>query len=167
MGAKVAVIYWSRGGSTEQMAKAVAAGLKESGVDADLFKVSEVDSSVADKYNGFALGCPAMGKEVLEEKVFEPFFASIEKKLKGKDVALFGAYGWGDGKWMREWTERAEADGAKVLKPGLIVKTSTDFMSRIKQAFGKEQKIDQKPCLDYGRKLAERFAKGQKLHNSK
>jgi flavodoxin short chain len=153
MEAKVAVIYWSRGGSTEQMAIAVAAGLKEAGVDADLFKASEVDSSIVGKYSGFALGCPAMGKEVLEEKTFGPFFASIEKKLKGKEVALFGAYGWGDGKWMKDWTERAEAGGATVLKPGLIVKTSTDIKSRIKKAFGKEQMID-------GRKFAERFAKG-------
>ena len=34
-----------------------------------------------------ALGCPAMGAEVLEECEFEPFFTELEGKLAGKKVA--------------------------------------------------------------------------------
>ena len=40
--------------------------------------------------------------------------ASCESKLKGKRLALFGSYGWGDGEWMRNWEETCIADGANL-----------------------------------------------------
>ena len=59
---------------------------------------------------------------VLEESEFEPFFTAIEGALSGKTIALFGSYGWGDGEWMRNWEERAKADGAVLVNDeGLIV----------------------------------------------
>ncbi|MBR3524237.1 MAG: flavodoxin, partial [Lachnospiraceae bacterium] len=64
---------------------------------------------------GFAMGCPAMGDEVLEESEMEPFVAEVETIVKGKTVALFGSYGWGDGQWMRDWTERMKNAGATVV----------------------------------------------------
>ena len=42
-----------------------------------------------------------MGSEELEESEFAPMFEGCEPKLKGKKIALFGSYGWGDGEWMR------------------------------------------------------------------
>lgn len=77
--ANTAVIYWSQTGNTEAMARAIAEG-----ADADLFSVSEVSSEQALTYGRLALGCPAMGAEVLEEEEFEPFFAALESKLCGK-----------------------------------------------------------------------------------
>lgn len=47
-----------------------------------------------------------MGAEVLEEGEMEPFVEEVEKFAKGKNIALFGSYGWGDGEWMREWESR-------------------------------------------------------------
>ena len=42
-------------------------------------------------------------------------------KLSGKKVALFGSYGWGDGEWMRNWTEQVKGAGAEVVNgEGLI-----------------------------------------------
>lgn len=113
---KTAVIYWSGTGNTESMAAAVAEG-----AGAELFAVSDFNGNIAD-YDKIAFGCPAMGAEVLEEDVFEPFFAEIEGSLSGKTVALFGSYGWGDGEWMREWEERVTNDGATLVNgEGLIV----------------------------------------------
>ena len=109
--ANTAVIYWSQTGNTEAMARAIAEG-----ADADLFSVSEVTPEQALTYGRLALGCPAMGAEVLEEEEFEPFFAAIESKLCGKKVALFGSYGWGDGQWMRDWQERVTASGASLYR---------------------------------------------------
>ena len=106
---KTAVIYWSGTGNTEAMANAVAEG---AGVDA----VTVYDfSGNAEEFDALALGCPAMGAEVLEEDEFEPFFAGIEGKLSGKKVLLFGSYGWGDGEWMHNWQERVTAAGAELI----------------------------------------------------
>lgn len=79
-----------------------------------------------DGYDKFAFGCSAMGAEVLEENEFEPFFTSIEGQLAGKNVALFGSYGWGDGQWMRDWQDRIQADNAILFKEGLIINGTPD-----------------------------------------
>ena len=33
----------------------------------------------------------------------------------GKTIGLFGSYGWGDGQWMRDWSDRMKQAGAYVL----------------------------------------------------
>ena len=109
---KAAVIYWSMSGNTETMAAAVAEGLKNAGAEVHLKQVNEISADDALGYDLLALGCPAMGAEVLEESEFEPFFSALEGKLSGKKVALFGSYGWGDGQWMRDWQDRVDAAGA-------------------------------------------------------
>ena len=76
---------------------------------------------------GFALGCPAMGAEVLEEMEMEPFMCELEGSLAGKSVGLFGSYGWGDGQWMRDWEERCKAAGAAVVGgEGVICQETPD-----------------------------------------
>lgn len=109
---KLAVIYWSGTGNTKAMAEAVAEGGKNAGAEVHLCTVSEITADAAAEYDALALGCPAMGGEVLEEAEFEPFFAQLEGKLSGKKVGLFGSYGWGDGQWMRDWYDRTAAAGA-------------------------------------------------------
>ena len=130
---KTAVIYWSGTGNTEEMAKAVAEG-----ANAELFSVSDFSGSI-DDYDAVAFGCSAMGDEVLEESEFEPFFSENESKLNGKKVALFGSYGWGDGQWMRDWTERTKALGANLVDEGLIANEapSADDLEKCK-ALGKK-----------------------------
>ena len=123
---KLAVIYWTGTGNTGAMAQAVADGAKSAGAEAELLTVSEISADAAAAYDKLALGCPAMGAEVLEEGEFEPFFAALEGKLSGKKVALFGSYGWGDGQWMREWQERTEKAGAVLCGEGLIVNEAPD-----------------------------------------
>ena len=81
---KMAVIYWSMTGSTQAMAEAIADGAREAGAQADLFSVDQVTVDQALEYDKLALGCPAMGAEVLEEAEFEPFFTALEGRLGGQ-----------------------------------------------------------------------------------
>ena len=121
---KVAVIYWSGTGNTQAMAVAVADGAKEAGADVDLLGCADVGN--VSLYDAAALGCPAMGAEVLEETEFEPMFAEVETSLSGKKVALFGSYGWGDGQWMRDWEERTRMRGANLIADGLMANNAPD-----------------------------------------
>ena len=123
---KMAVIYWSMSGNTEAMASAIAEGARGAGAEVDLMQVSEVSVDQALSYPLLALGCPAMGAEVLEEAEFEPFFAQLEGRLSGKKVALFGSYGWGDGQWMRDWQARTEGANANLYQEGLMVNEAPD-----------------------------------------
>ena len=72
-----------------------------------------------------ALGCPAMGAEVLEECEFEPFFTELEGKLAGKKVALFGSYGWG-GSYMQDWEARVKDAGATLVADGVLALGAPD-----------------------------------------
>ena len=92
---RIAVIYWSMTGNTQAMAEAIAQGAQGAGAQVDVFSVDQVGVDQVLEYDGLALGCPAMGAEVLEESEFEPFFSQLEGRLSGRDVALFGSYGWG------------------------------------------------------------------------
>lgn len=130
---KKAVIYWSGTGNTAAMASAIAAGMGEG---TELYSVDQFTGDIAD-YDKIAFGCSAMGDEVLEEGEFDPFFTSIEGKLGGKKVALFGSYGWGDGQWMRDWAERTTKAGANLYDDGLMVNGFPDGDAKVQcTAFG-------------------------------
>lgn len=124
---KTAVIYWSGTGNTEKMAEAVAAGARSAGAETSLLTASEFTTADVQAYDTLAFGCPAMGAETLEEDEFAPMFESVKPALKGKKIALFGSYGWGDGQWMRDWAQRAQDDGAQLFsEEGLICNETPD-----------------------------------------
>ncbi|MBP5242538.1 MAG: flavodoxin [Clostridia bacterium] len=122
---KVSIVYWTGTGNTEAMANAVAEGAKAAGAEVELKFVSQADANVL-KSDAVLFGCPAMGAEVLEEEDFEPFFSSVEGKLSGKKVGLFGSYGWGGGEWMQLWQERAVNAGAALISDGVIAEGAPD-----------------------------------------
>jgi flavodoxin short chain len=120
---KTAVVYWSMTGNTEQMAQAVKEG---AGDNCDIFEVSSANAQDISKYDSIALGCPAMGDEVLDEGEFEPFFEELLPLIKSKKVALFGSYDWGDGQWMRDWQDKCRNNGVNLISDGIIANLEPD-----------------------------------------
>ena len=123
---KIAVIYWSGTGNTEMMAKYVAEGAKAAGAEADVFDVSNFSQEKLSEYGRYALGCPAMGAEELEDSEFQPFYEAVKPALSGKKVALFGSYGWGGGEWMNPWKADAEAAGLVLVAEPLAIENTPD-----------------------------------------
>ena len=111
---KTAVVFWSGTGNTESMANAVLEGMKAAGAEAELFTSEQADSAKLAGFDAIAFGCPAMGAEELEETEFAPMFDAVKGSLSGKDAALFGSYGWGDGEWMRTWEEDCASAGIRL-----------------------------------------------------
>ena len=124
---KVYIVYWSQSGNTQAMAEAIGRGVTAAGKEAAVLYVGQASLDDLKKEKAFALGCPAMGAEVLEEMEMEPFVQEVEAFAPGKTIALFGSYGWGDGQWMREWVERMDGAGASVLNgEGLMCQEAPD-----------------------------------------
>lgn len=124
---KIKVVYWSSTGNTEAMAQAIAKGIESAGSEAELLETDNVSAEDLKDDAVFALGCPAMGAEELEDSVVEPLVADLEGSVSGKKIALFGSYDWGDGEWMRTWTERMEKAGAEIVGgEGLICNNTPD-----------------------------------------
>ena len=123
----VSVVYWRGNGNTQAMAEAVAEGIREGGAEAVLLEVGNADAAALAGENAFALGCPSMGAEQLEESEMEPFVEALEPLVSGKRILLFGSYGWGDGEWMRDWAERMKNAGAALIREeGLIANEAPD-----------------------------------------
>ena len=123
---KVAVVYWSGPGNTEDMANKVAEGAKAAGAEVEVISADDFDGTDISSFDGVAFGCPAMGDEELEDSVFQPVFEACEPKLAGKKVALFGSYGWGDGDWMRSWEEKSQNDGVALAVDSVICNEEPD-----------------------------------------
>lgn len=139
---KVPVVYWSGTGNTEIMASLVGKGIEEGGKEVMIVSVSDISPETLKEFPAFALGCPSMGAEVLEEGEMEPFVESIESFVQGKKIGLFGSYGWGDGEWMRNWVERMSDAGANVVGDEGVI------------ANGAPDKDAEERCKELGKALA-------------
>ena len=139
---QISIVYWSGTGNTELMAQKVAEGVREAGQEAVVLSVDLADVSELKKARAFALGCPSMGAEQLEETQMEPFMCDLENGIGGKQIGLFGSFGWGGGEWMRDWEERVRNAGASVVgEEGIIVNGAPD------------EETEEK-CKELGRALA-------------
>lgn len=139
---QISIVYWSGTGNTELMAQKVAEGVREAGQEAVVLSVDLADVSELKKARAFALGCPSMGAEQLEETQMEPFMCDLENGIGGKQIGLFGSFGWGGGEWMRDWEERVRNVGASVVgEEGIIVNGAPD------------EEAEEK-CKELGRTLA-------------
>ena len=124
---KIYVVFWTQGGNTQAMAEAIGEGIREAGKEAEVVFVTGANLDELKAAPKFALGCPAMGAEVLEESEMEPFVCDVEGFASGKKIALFGSYGWGDGEWMRNWVEQMTGAGAEMIEAeGIIANEAPD-----------------------------------------
>mgnify|MGYP000018180914 CR=1 FL=1 len=122
----ICVAYWSGTGNTEAMAQAIGAGITAAGKSADVVPMETISPADLKDQAVWVLGCPAMGDEVLEDTEFEPMFDGCKDALKGKNIALFGSYGWGDGEWMRNWEESCKEAGANLVCDSVICQEEPD-----------------------------------------
>ncbi len=90
---KLLVLYYSRSGNTEKMAKALAEGAQENDIAVDISYHVEPDDLT--RYDAIAIGAPTYRKEIPID--FKNLFEEASQKgitLKGKIAATFGSYGW-------------------------------------------------------------------------
>lgn len=134
------IVFWSGTGNTEKMANLIAEGIGNEGKTAEVINVANANINTFDNEEIIILGCSAMGDEVLEEGEFDPFVEEIASSISGKKVALFGSFGWGDGRWMREWEERMISYGCELIEDGLMINY--------------EPEDNSKECIDFGKRIA-------------
>lgn len=135
------IIYWSGTGNTEKMAKYIGSGIEKGGKPVSVKQVYDVRNAEVEEASLLVLGCPSMGCEELEDLEMAPFIESLEGKIAGRKVALFGSYGWGSGEWMENFKKQMEGYDAKVVMEPLII---NEFTS------GQDEAI----CESYGEALA-------------
>jgi flavodoxin len=89
---KIVIVFASRTGKTQMMAEYIAEGIRFSGNDAVIKKISEIKSEKdLDRYDGYVFGCPTYHRDMTEG--MKKFLFLTEKlNLVGKMGGAFGSY---------------------------------------------------------------------------
>lgn len=136
------VIYWSQTGNTQKMAELIAKGIEEGGKKAELVELDNISIDDLNDEKVIILGSPASGAEELEETQVEPFVQSLEGKIQGKKVALFGSWGWGEGEYLTNLEERIKSYGGEIVGESLSVMESPEGE-------------DEAKCVEFGKLIAQ------------
>lgn len=123
MSKKALIVYFTTTGNTQMLAESIEEGLQAGGADVTLKNVSDATTDEVTDYDLIALGCPAQGTEELDDTEFGPWFEDTLPNLNGKDVILFGSFGWGDGEYMETWKTTATEGGANVFETYVTLET--------------------------------------------
>lgn len=114
--AKIVIVYASMSGNTEDMALAIAEGIREAGEAVDIVEAFEAEASVLSAYDGILIGTYTWGDGVLPDELLD-FYEEMETlDLTGKKAAVFGSFDWtyGDGgiavDIMKDQLEKLNAD---------------------------------------------------------
>lgn len=143
---KILIIYYSRTGNTEKMAKAVAEGTKT-------VQCVEVESTFCatpeelKEFDAIVIGTPTYHHDTTVDikMLFEE--AAIKSiDLKGKIGAAFGSYGWSDEGPKLVLEIMKNKFEMNVTEPPLLIRYTPD-------AVGLEK------CREFGRRIAEKLVK--------
>jgi len=89
---KVLIAYTSRAGTTEKMANYLAEGIRMSGNETDVMKISSIKNAQdLSGYDGYLFGCPTYHKDMTSG--MKQFLFKAEKaNLTGKMAGAFGSH---------------------------------------------------------------------------
>jgi len=139
---KVLVLYYSRSGNTEKMAKAVVEGLQSIG-DISVELSYHVEASELSSYDAILFGAPTYRKEMPVD--FQNLFdeaAANGVDLKGKIGAAFGSYGWNAEAPQKVLVILQEKFGMQTPEPPVLAKYIPDQAAL-------------EACRNLGKKIAE------------
>ena len=145
---KAIIIYETRSGNTQIIAKAIQEGMKEAGIEVLSKRTAEVTADELADIDAVILGAPTYHHDPISP--MKTFLLEMEKaNLKGKIGAAFGSYGWsGESVQMMSDTMK-HTFGMDVTEPGLKLAGRPSGSSLEK---GKE----------FGRKIAEKIKEYKK-----
>lgn len=141
---KVAVIYVSAYGNTQKMAKHIAGGLKEKGIEVFLLDAAETDmDSIINKIessDGVLFGTPTLNAKA-PKPILDVISNLVLLNVRGKPAGVFGSYGW-SGEAVQMMEEILKSIGFRIKEEGLKVR----FVPTVE---------DEQRCEEFGRKFAE------------
>jgi flavodoxin len=146
---KILVAYFSKTGTTETMAEYIAEGVRITGHEVDLKKVSEIKSEKdLEDYAGFIFGCPTYFLDMPEP--FKRFLSIAEKAgLKGKVGGAFSS---------RAHPSSGEGGAAKNLfemMESRLAMNMTNLGPFDLEGGLTEKEQDMHTCQEYGKAVAE------------
>ena len=147
---KALILYYSGGGNTKKMAKAIAEATKSGAVNVTLDDVGTFDVSLLPNYDCIVLGSPTYFSNVawqVKKVIDESIVHYGGGKLKGKVAGIFTSAG----------TSRDGKDCLKMLEVALGFHHGMKVVEGILRVDGEGDKEVEKRCQEYARRLAKEF----------
>jgi flavorubredoxin len=143
---KILILYYSRTGNTEKMAKAVAEGAKTvQGVEVEL--TYHATPEQLKEFDAIVMGTPTYHHDTtLDIKMLFEEAATKNIDLKGKIGAAFGSYGWSGEAPKLVLEIMKNKFEMNVTEPPLLIRYTPDTVGLEK-------------CREFGRKIAEKLVK--------
>jgi flavorubredoxin len=125
---KVVVVYETMWGATEKMAKNIAQGIIDAGIEVKLFEITQSDRTEVIKEmldaKGYLIGSSTHDNDML------PTIAGFLEFLKGlkpknRIAAAFGSYGWAGGA-VKNIENMLKETGIEIAQPGLSIQYVPD-----------------------------------------
>ncbi|MBB5356158.1 flavodoxin I [Anoxybacillus mongoliensis] len=140
--AKVMMVFTSMTGNTEEMAEAIAEGVREQEIELDVKEVLDATATELEQYDGILLGAYTWGDGELPDDFLDFYDELNDVDLTGKKAAVFGScdssyekYGAAVDILMEKLQER----GAEVILDGLKIElTPTNEDKQLCIAFGRD-----------------------------
>ncbi|MDD5135842.1 MAG: flavodoxin domain-containing protein [Candidatus Omnitrophica bacterium] len=125
---KVVIVYETMWGATDKMARKIAEGIMDAGLDVKIFNIAESDSTEVVKEmleaKGFIIGSSTHDNDMLTSLAgFLEFLKGL--KPKNRIAAAFGSYGWAGGA-VASIEKALKEGGIEVVQPGIGVKYVPD-----------------------------------------
>jgi len=143
---KILILYYSRTGNTEKMAKAVAEGARTvQGIEVEL--TYHATPEQLKEFDAIIVGTPTYHHDTtLDIKMLFEEAATKNINLKGKVGAAFGSYGWSGEAPKLVLEIMKNKFEMNVTEPPLLIKYTPDTAGLEK-------------CREFGRKIAEKLVK--------
>jgi len=142
--AKAVIVYETMWGSTDKMARAIAEGIIDRGIEVKLFEINQSDRTEVIKEmldaKGYLIGSSTHDNGMLPGIAgFLEFFKGL--KPLNRTAAVFGSFGWSGGA-VKEIEEVLRQAGLEVKQSGLGIKYVPDTAELQK-------------CFEFGREFAQ------------
>ncbi len=149
---KVLILYYSRSGNTEKMAKAIAEAMKSSAVNVTIEDAGKFEISSLPNYDSIILGSPTYFSNVawqVKKVIDESIVHYSGGKLKGKVAGIFTSAG----------TSSNGKDCLKMLDVALGFHHKMKVVQGIIRVDGESDKEVEKKCQEDGKSLVKEIEK--------
>jgi NAD(P)H dehydrogenase (quinone) len=149
---KVLILYYSGGGNTKKMAKAIAEAMKSGAINVMVEDVGDFDISLLPNYDSIILGSPTYFSNVawqVKKVIDESIVHYGGEKLKGKVAGVFTSAG----------TSRDGSDCLRMLQVALGFHHGMKVVEGILRVDGESDKEVEKRCEEYGKKILKEIEK--------
>ncbi|GMB09674.1 flavodoxin [Thermolongibacillus altinsuensis] len=140
--AKAIMVFTSMTGNTEEMAEAIAEGVRQQGIELEVKEALDATAAELEQYDGILLGAYTWGDGELPDDFLDFYDELDEVDLTGKKAAVFGSCDSSYEKYgaaVDILIEKLQERGAEVVLEGLKVElTPTDEDKELCEKFGRD-----------------------------